>query len=77
MIVRKYRGRRAAYLTKRDLLRLSLACVVVLVAATTWRQAVVGSDIEVNQQGAAGYEQITTAPGARHGPDINASCKRP
>ena len=71
MIVRKYRGRSAAFVTKRDLLRLSLACVVVLLVATTWRQATVNRDLGGEQNGAAGYHQITAAPGTWHDPKVN------
>ena len=73
MIIRKIQGRGAAYLTRRDLLRLSLACVVVLLVATTWRQTKVSSDFGHEQIGASGYEQITSAPKAWRGQDVGAS----
>ena len=72
MIIRKFQGRSAAFLTRRDLLRLSLACVVVLLVATTWRQAKVNAAFGDGQNGAAGYEQIISAPETWRGQDVAA-----
>lgn len=72
MIIRKIQGRGAAFLTRRDLLRLSLACVVVLLVATTWRQTKVDAAFGDEQNGAAGYDQIISAPETWHGQDIGA-----
>lgn len=72
MIIRKFNGRNAALLTRRDLLRLGLASVVVLLVATTWRGTQVNAAFGDERNGAAGYERITTAPKTGRGQDTGA-----